>query len=90
MLSVCLMSTPLPAQWTKIPRTGIPRSSDGKPDLPGRALRLADGKAPSARTSKMPLARDQKTTYWPSGLQIREPYRASPKVKRVMASRCWS
>ena len=35
---------PLAAQWLNHPTPGIPRTSDGKPDLPAPAPRTADGK----------------------------------------------
>jgi hypothetical protein len=41
---VCLISTPLTAQWIKEPTRGIPRTADGKPNLSAPAPRTADGK----------------------------------------------
>ena len=43
LLAVLLMSTPLAAQWAKIPAPAVPRTPDGKPDLSGPAPRLPDG-----------------------------------------------
>ena len=39
-----LVSTPVWAQWTKIPVSGVPRTADGKPNLSAPAPRLPDGK----------------------------------------------
>jgi hypothetical protein len=38
------MATPVAAQWLKLPTPGIPRTSDGKPDLSAPAPRTSDGK----------------------------------------------
>ena len=38
------MSSPLAAQWTKVPDSGIPRAGDGRPNLSAPAPRLAGGK----------------------------------------------
>ena len=38
------LSAPLAAQWLIQPTPGIPRTSDGKPDLAAPAPRTADGK----------------------------------------------
>jgi hypothetical protein len=38
-----LLSAPLPAQWTKVPKAG-PRTADGKPNLSAPAPKLPDGK----------------------------------------------
>jgi hypothetical protein len=42
--ALSLGSTNLPAQWTKVPKAGIPRSADGKPNLSAPAPRSGDGK----------------------------------------------
>ena len=39
-----LLSAPLCAQWTNVPRTAIPRGPDGKPNLSAPAPRGRDGK----------------------------------------------
>ena len=39
-----VMSTPAPAQWLNYPTPGIPRTTDGKPNLSAPAPRTADGK----------------------------------------------
>lgn len=44
LAAVSVMSTSLSAQWTKIPQRGIPRTSEGKPNLSAPAPRLPDGK----------------------------------------------
>jgi hypothetical protein len=44
ILLSALLATPLAAQWLKYPTPGIPRSTDGKPDLTASAPRTADGK----------------------------------------------
>jgi hypothetical protein len=41
---LCVTSVPLTAQWPNRPTPGIPRTSDGKPDLSAPAPRSADGK----------------------------------------------
>src|SRR5262245_19164485 len=38
-----LVSTPLSAQWIKVPIAAVPRGSDGKPNLTAPAPRLPDG-----------------------------------------------
>ena len=38
-----IMSTPLVAQWAKVPPAAIPRGPDGKPNLSAPAPRLPDG-----------------------------------------------
>jgi hypothetical protein len=43
LMALSLMSTPLGAQWSKIPMTGIPLTADGKPNLSAPAPRLPDG-----------------------------------------------
>jgi hypothetical protein len=40
---VVLISAPVYGQWMKVPAGGIPRGSDGKPNLSAPAPRLADG-----------------------------------------------
>jgi len=44
LMGLSLMSTSLSAQWTRIPQTGIPRTTDGKPNLSAPMPRLPDGK----------------------------------------------
>jgi len=44
LAAVFWMSSPLVAQWTKVPASGIPRTSDGRPNLSAPAPRLAGGK----------------------------------------------
>ncbi|HVQ14075.1 MAG TPA: hypothetical protein VMS40_10805, partial [Vicinamibacterales bacterium] len=44
LLLLCVISTPLAAQWLKEPTRGIPRTADGKPNLSAPAPRAADGK----------------------------------------------
>lgn len=44
LAAVFWMSSPLVAQWTKVPASGIPRTGDGRPDLSAPAPRLAGGK----------------------------------------------
>ena len=44
LFALFLMSTSLSAQWTKIPRTGIPRTADGKANLSAPAPRSVDGR----------------------------------------------
>ena len=41
---LCFTSVSLVAQWPKHPTPGIPRKTDGKPDLSAPAPRTADGK----------------------------------------------
>ncbi len=41
---VCMISGTVSAQWLKYPTTGVPRTSDGKPDVNAPAPRTADGK----------------------------------------------
>jgi len=41
---ICVISSPLGAQWLNYPTTGIPRLPDGKPNLAAPAPRTADGK----------------------------------------------
>ncbi len=41
---IAVMSTPLPAQWLNYATPGIPRTSDGKPNLSAPAPKTADGK----------------------------------------------
>jgi hypothetical protein len=41
---LCVMSVSLAAQWPDHPTPGIPRTTDGKPDLSAPAPRSADGK----------------------------------------------
>jgi hypothetical protein len=41
---MCGMSVSVSAQWLKYPTAGVPRASDGKPDLTAPAPRTADGK----------------------------------------------
>jgi hypothetical protein len=43
-ISVLAMSAPLGAQWLKYPTPGMPRTSDGKPNVTAPAPRTADGK----------------------------------------------
>jgi hypothetical protein len=43
-LMICLISSPLGAQWLNYPTAGIPRLPDGKPNLAAPAPRTADGK----------------------------------------------
>jgi hypothetical protein len=42
--AVLLVSTPAPAQWLKFKTPGIPRTSDGSPNLTAPAPRTADGR----------------------------------------------
>lgn len=44
VMTVCLLSTPLAAQWLKEPTKGIPRTVDGKPNLSAPSPRTPDGK----------------------------------------------
>ena len=44
LAAVFWMSSPLVAQWTKVPASGIPRTGDGRPNLSAPAPRLAGGK----------------------------------------------
>ena len=41
---VCMISTTVSAQWLKYPTTGVPRTSNGKPDVNAPAPRTADRK----------------------------------------------
>ena len=41
---MALLSSPVFAQWAKVPATPIPRGADGKPNLSAPPPRLADGK----------------------------------------------
>ena len=43
-LMICLISSPLGAQWLNYPTTGIPRLPDGTPNVAAPAPRAADGK----------------------------------------------
>jgi hypothetical protein len=43
-LTICLIWSPLSAQWLNYPTPGIPRLQDGKPNLTAPAPRTADGK----------------------------------------------
>lgn len=43
-LIICVISSPLGAQWVNYPTAGIPRLPDGKPNLAAPAPRTADGK----------------------------------------------
>ena len=40
----CGLSVSISAQWLKYPTAGVPRASDGKPDLGAPAPRAADGR----------------------------------------------
>jgi hypothetical protein len=44
LIVLSVLATPLSAQWLKHPTPGIPRTSDGKPNLAAPAPRTADGK----------------------------------------------
>ncbi len=44
LVAVCVLSSPLGAQWLKEPTKGIPRTADGKPDLSAPAPRTVEGK----------------------------------------------
>ncbi len=44
LVALSWMTTPLLAQWTKVPQGAIPRAADGKPNLSAPAPRLPDGK----------------------------------------------
>src|ERR1700733_9231301 len=44
VVALSLMSTPLSAQWTRIPQAGIPRTTNGQPDLSAPAPRSTDGR----------------------------------------------
>src|SRR5579862_7134129 len=44
LLTAVLLCVPLGAQWTNYPTAGIPRTSDGKPNLSAPAPKAADGK----------------------------------------------
>src|SRR5262245_43390030 len=41
---LCLMATPVAAQWLRLQTPGIPRTPDGKPNLAASAPRTADGR----------------------------------------------
>ena len=41
---LCVMTTPVAAQWAKQPTPGIPRTTDGKANLTAPRPRAADGK----------------------------------------------
>ena len=41
--AVSVLCMPLHAQWVNMPGAGIPRGTDGKPNLLAPAPRLADG-----------------------------------------------
>src|SRR5215467_10444161 len=43
-LMICVISSPLGAQWLNYPTPGIPRLPDGKPNLAAPAPRTPDGK----------------------------------------------
>jgi hypothetical protein len=56
---LCLTAWPADAQWINHPSAGIPRTSDGKPNLSARAPRTADGKPDLTgiwTTDRTPLA----------------------------------
>ena len=42
--ALCMMSSTVSAQWLKYPTAGVPRRSDGKPDLSAPAPRTSEGK----------------------------------------------
>src|SRR5262249_53640122 len=42
-LALCLLTPPLAAQWLTLPTPGIPRTTDGKPNLSAPTPRTADG-----------------------------------------------
>ena len=44
LMLLCVISTPLAAQWLKELTRDIPRTADGKPNLAAPAPRAADGK----------------------------------------------
>ena len=44
ILTTALTSTPLAAQWVKVPTAGVPRKAGGKVDMSAPAPRLANGK----------------------------------------------
>ena len=44
LVSSCLSSTPLSAQWLHYPTAGVPKTADGKADLKAPAPKTADGK----------------------------------------------
>src|SRR5690348_9585082 len=43
-VTLCLLSASLPAQWPNHPSPGMPRTSDGKPNLAAPAPKSSDGK----------------------------------------------
>ena len=44
LAAMCGLCASLPAQWTNVPPTKIPRTADGKPNLAGPVQKTADGK----------------------------------------------
>jgi hypothetical protein len=44
VIVLCVLATPLSAQWLHHPTPGLPRTTDGKPNLTGPAPRTPDGK----------------------------------------------
>src|SRR5262245_60814521 len=44
VILLCMLATPLSAQWLQRPTAGIPRTADGKPNLTAAAPHTADGK----------------------------------------------
>jgi hypothetical protein len=44
VIVLSMLATPVSAQWLKHPTAGVPRTSDGKPNLTAPAPRTPDGK----------------------------------------------
>jgi hypothetical protein len=56
MIVLCLMTTPVAAQWLNYPSPGIPRTTDGKPNLAAPAPRSPDGTPDLSRLWRHPLS----------------------------------
>src|ERR1039457_6480558 len=70
-LMVCVISSPLSAQWLNSPTSGIPRLPDGKPNLAAPAPRTLDGKPDLSGIWGLPC---------PIGNAVQEGFKGQPNV----------